>query len=117
MVSRAVLAAALLLGCGWATTMARTSAPPAEAAEHLAAPLPGAARFGPDAAQSAAQAIKLASNDVDVERGMAPPRGASAADAAPVGPLVESPRGWTLLGAGAWLIVSVSRRRKRSALF
>ena len=97
MLSRPVLAAAMILGCGWVTTQAQQQEAPATVAVALAAPQDD---------QSTAPPIKLASADSE--------RAAAAKIAAGAQPTaIDTPQGWVLMGAGAWLIVAVSRRRRR----
>jgi hypothetical protein len=127
MVSRGVLAVALLMGFGWATTLAQPASPAtigvsagALEASSMIGPttaLPGAAHFGPDSSRLAAQALKLAAND---DLGLTSTRGTGATAttaASPESDSLDTPRGWVLVGAGVWLIATVLRRRKRSAVF
>lgn len=127
MVSRGVLAVALLMGFGWATTLAQPASPAIEGANSGAiesstpigttTALPGAAHFGPDSSRLAEQALKLAAND-DLALTTSRGTGAAAATAtSPESDALDTPRGWVLVGAGVWLIATVLRRRKRSAVF
>jgi hypothetical protein len=114
----------LVLGCGWVTSLAQqprpasTVQPPSAvlatgapestatgtAAERDSTPADAGWRRGTDESALSAVAIKLASNDAG-----------PAAAAAPAPPVsTDAPRDWVLLGAGVWLILAVSRRRKRT---
>ncbi|HUN93502.1 MAG TPA: hypothetical protein VMU33_15740 [Burkholderiaceae bacterium] len=99
MVHRALLAAMLITACSWATSSATPSTTPV-----AAAPVPAATGGAADLALAGERAATARPLEGGVASKAAIDRETPA----------EAPREWVLVVAGAFLIIAVSRRRRRS---